>query len=62
MSGGLGRPELVDVETVCSPTRDEVLELDVPDVTRAKVTLDHKRLVTSVGVDVSRGSVRNGAR
>ena len=52
LSGGLGRPELVDVETVCSPTRDEVLELDVPDVARALVALDHERLVPAIGIDV----------
>ena len=55
-------PVLVDIETVRGASRDEVLELDVPDVARAKVALDHKRLVASVGIDVPTASIRDGVR
>lgn len=48
----MGRPVLVDVQTVRGTTRDEVLELDVPDVSGAQVALDHESLITTVGVNV----------
>ena len=52
LARGLGGPVLVDVEAVRSAPRNEVLELNVPDVPRALVALDHKRLVSAVSVNV----------
>lgn len=42
-------------------TRDEVLELDVPDVARAEVTLDHESLVAAVGIHVPVEHVLDGS-
>ena len=57
---GLGGPVLVDVEPVRGAARDEVVEDYVANVARAKVTLDHERLVASVGVHIAIEDILNG--
>jgi hypothetical protein len=49
-------PVLVDVEAICSASRDEVLKEDIGNATTATVTLEHHSLVASVGIDITGGN------
>lgn len=46
-------PILINVETISRAPRNEVLEEDVLDVSRAAIGLDHIDLVTTIGIDVA---------
>ena len=56
----LGRPVLVDVETIGSIVRKEAVEEDIFNVTISAPRLDHKDLITAIRVDIAIDNVLDG--
>ena len=56
----LTTPILVDIQPVCRPSRDKVLEQHVPDITRATIGFDHEYLVATISINISVNDVLDG--